>query len=146
RYQNCQSQCDRTCPVHRWINNASVMKITDARELSNVALVDEVGRLARRDREVTAAFIVHIAEFDARRLYAEAGFNSTYRYCIEVLHLSEDAAWNRIDAGRAARAYPAVLEMLITGALSPATARMLRPHLTPQNHRELLAAASGKSK
>jgi hypothetical protein len=122
------------------------MKITDARELSNMALVDEVGRLAGREREATVAFIVHVAEFDARRLYAEAGFTSTYRYCIDVLHLSEDAAWNRIDAGRAARAYPVILEMLVAGALSPTTARMMRPHLTSDNHRELLAAASGKSK
>jgi hypothetical protein len=122
------------------------MEITDARELSNMALVDEVGRLAGREREASVAFIVHVAEFDARRLYAEAGFTSTYRYCIDVLHLSEDAAWNRIDAGRAARAYPVILEMLVAGTLSPTTARMLRPHLTPDNHRELLAAASGKSK
>jgi hypothetical protein len=42
------------------------MKITDAVELSNVALVDELGRLAGREREVTVAFIVYLAEFDAR--------------------------------------------------------------------------------
>jgi hypothetical protein len=36
--------------------------------------------------------------------------------------------------------------MLTTGALSPTTARMLARHLTPENHHELLAAASGKSK
>jgi hypothetical protein len=122
------------------------MKITDASHLSNVALVSEVGRLAGREREATVAFIVHLAEFDARRLYAEAGRSSTYAYCLEVLRLSEDAAWNRIDAGRAARAHPAVLDLLVSGALSPTTARMLRPHLTAENAQDLLAAAGGKSK
>jgi hypothetical protein len=105
-----------------------------------------VGRLARGEREATVAFIVHLAEFDARRLYAAAGFSSTFRYCLEALHLSEDAAFNRIEAARAARAYPAVLDMLVAGTLSPTTARMLRRHLTPENHRELLEASSGKSK
>ncbi len=122
------------------------MKITHALHLSNSELVTEVGRLARTEREATVAFIVHLAEFDARRLYAGAGFSSTFRYCVEALHLSEDAAFNRIEAARAARAWPMVLDMLVTGALTPTTARMLRRHLTADNQPELLAAASGKSK
>jgi hypothetical protein len=65
---------------------------------------------------------------------------------VEELHLSEDAACNRIEAARAARAFPAVLDMLATGTLSPTTARMLRPHLTSENHSEMLAVASGKSR
>jgi len=92
------------------------------------------------------ALIVHLAEFDARRLYAGAGYSSTFRYCIEVLRLSEDAAFNRIEVARMARDHPVVLEMLLSGALSPTTARLLARRLTAQNQRELLAAASGKSK
>ncbi len=122
------------------------MKITHARHLSNVALVNEVARLARSERAATVAFIVHLAEFDARRLYAEAGFSSTFSYCLEALHLSEDAAFNRIEAARAMRAHPQMIEMLVSGALSPTTARMLRRHLTPENDEAVLAAASGKSK
>jgi hypothetical protein len=122
------------------------MKVTHAAHLSNSELIREVSRLAGDEREATVALIVHLAEFDARRLYAEAGFRSTFQYCVEVLHLSEDAAFNRIRAARAARRHPIVLEMLSTGSLSPTTARMLAPHLTPGNHAELLAAAAGKGK
>ncbi len=66
----------------------------------------------------TVALIVHLAEFDARRLYAGAGYSSTFRYCLEVLHLSEDAAFNRIEVAPAARDHPLMLEMLLSGALS----------------------------
>ena len=122
------------------------MKVTHASTLSDSALIEELSRLAGRERAATVALIVHLAEFDARRLYAGAGYSSTFRYCIEVLRLSEDAAFNRIEVARMARDHPVVLEMLLSGALSPTTARLLARRLTAQNQRELLAAASGKSK
>ncbi len=120
--------------------------ITHASSLTNAQLVAEVTRLARSEREATVALLVHLAEFDERRLYAAAGFDSLFDYCMRVLHFSEDAASNRVGAARVVRKYPVVLEMLSDGRLSPTTARLLRRHLTPANHRELLAAASGKSK
>jgi hypothetical protein len=92
------------------------------------------------------ALIVHLAEFDARRLYAGEGYSSTFRYCTDALRLSEDAAWNRIEVARAARDHPLVLDMLLSGALSPTTARLLARRLTAQNRDELLAAAAGKSR
>ena len=122
------------------------MKITHASSLTDSALIAELSRLAGQERAATVALIVHLSEFDARRLYAGAGFSSTFRYCLEVLHLSEDASFNRIEVARAARTYPLVLEMLLAGALSPTTARLLARRLTAQDHRELLAAAAGKSK
>src|SRR5437762_966967 len=122
------------------------MKILHASHLTNDALVKEVGRLALGEREATVTFIVHLGEFDARRLYAGAGFPSTFAYCLEVLRLSEDVAFNRIEAARAVRAFPAMRDMLVRGALSPTTARMLRRYLTPENQRELLSQAGGRSK
>src|SRR5438093_7104196 len=122
------------------------MKITHASTLSDRALVAELARLASQERAATVALIVHLAEFDARRLYAGAGYSSTFRYCLEVLRLSEDAAFNRIEVARAAKDYPLVLEMLLFGALSPTTARLLARRLTAQNHVDLLATAAGRSK
>jgi len=122
------------------------MKITHASHLTDAALILETSRLAGAEREATVALIVHLAEFDARRLYAGLGFSSTFKYCMEVLRLSEDAAMNRIESARAARRFPVVLDMLVAGTLSPTTARMLARRLTASNHVELLAAASDKSK
>jgi hypothetical protein len=122
------------------------MKITHAAHLDNDELTAELNRLARCEREATAALIVHLAEFDARRLFEGAGYSSLFKYCMAVLHLSEDAVYNRIKAARAARRYPVIIEGLESGALSPTTVRLLAPRLTNENHQELLAAASGKGK
>jgi hypothetical protein len=122
------------------------MMITHASHLGNAELTAELSRLARCEREATAALIVHLAEFDARRLFEGAGYSSLFKYCMAVLHLSEDAVYNRITAARVARQYPVVIEKLECGALSPTTVRLLAIRLTPENHPELLAAASGKGK
>jgi len=63
-----------------------------------------------------------------------------------VLHLSEDAVYNRNKTARAARRYAAIIEGLESGALSPTTVRLLARYLTAENHGEILAAASGKGK
>jgi hypothetical protein len=122
------------------------MKITHTSALTNDQLTAELTRLAGREREATVALIVHLAEFGERGLHTAAGFASLFEYCTEVLHLSEDAAFNRVEAARAARRFPVMIDMLLKGSLSPTTARMLGRKLTPENHEELLAAASGKSK
>ena len=117
-----------------------------AASLTDDALTVELGRLASRERAATAALIVHLAEFDARRLYEGAGYSSMFSYCRAVLRLSEDAAYNRIKAARAARLYPSIVGMLADGSLSPTTVRLLAAHLTAGNHQALLAAAAGKGK
>ncbi|HEY8150944.1 MAG TPA: HNH endonuclease signature motif containing protein [Vicinamibacteria bacterium] len=114
--------------------------------LADDALTAELGLLAGREREATAAFIVHLAEFDARRLFEGAGYQSMFSYCRSVLRLSEDAAYNRIKAARAARLFPAIVAMLTDGRLGLTTVRLLAPHLTVENHEALLAAAAGKGK
>jgi hypothetical protein len=125
---------------------STAMKITQASHLGNAELTAELNRLARGEREATAALIVHLAEFDARRLFEGAGYSSLFRYCRKVLHLSEDAVYNRIKTARAARRYPVIVNRLESGALSLTTVRLLPPRLTPENHEELLAAASGMGK
>jgi len=122
------------------------MKITHASHLSNNELVAELSRLAGGEREATVALIVYLGEFDVRQLYRGSGFQSLFQYCVEVLHLSEDATYNRIASARMARRYPVVLDMLRRGDLSPTTLRMLSRWLTDENHEELLAAAKGKTK
>jgi 5-methylcytosine-specific restriction endonuclease McrA len=121
----------------------STIRLSD---LNDADLTSEVTRLAADERGATAALIVHLAEFDARRLYEGAGYSSMFKYCVSVLHLSEDAAYNRIETARAAGRYPVIIDMLTSGALSLTTARMLARHLTPDNHGPLLAAAAAKGK
>src|SRR5713101_6528163 len=122
------------------------MKITHASHLSDQELTTALRRLAQDEREATVALIVHLAEFDARRLYEPAGFSSLFKYCRAVLRLSEDAVYNRIQSARAARRFPVIVDMLLARTLSPTTARLLARRLTLDNHQELLSAASGLGK
>ena len=114
--------------------------------LSDCELLSEVKRLAASEREATAHMIASLAELDARRLYLGEGCSSLFTYCVEVLHLSEDAAYNRIQAARAARKFPVVLERLADGSLHLTAVRLLAPHLTADNHAEMLESARHKGK
>jgi HNH endonuclease len=122
------------------------MSITTVDRLDDHALTVELTRLAGCEREATAALVAHLAEFDARRLYEGEGFSSLFMYCTTVLRLSEDAAYNRIQAALVARRFPSILERLGAGRLSVTTVRLLTPHLTAENHERLLTAADGKGK
>jgi len=114
--------------------------------LSDRHLHDEVKRLAGRERDVTAELIAHLAEIEERGLHHAEGFGSMFLYCREVLQLSEHAAYARIEAARAARRFPVILEMLADGSLNLTTVGLLGRHLTRDNYREVLAPAKGRSR
>ena len=63
-----------------------------------------------------------------------------------MLHLSEHAAYGRIEAVRAVHRFPVVLEHLANGAVTLTTICLLAPLLTAENHEDLLAAARHKSR
>lgn len=71
--------------------------------LSDPDLLLEVRRLVTREREATARLVAALAELDARRLYLAEGFASLFTYCMQALHLSEHAAYGRIEAARIVR-------------------------------------------
>jgi 5-methylcytosine-specific restriction endonuclease McrA len=114
--------------------------------LSDTELLRDLRVLLSRERGITAAVLAHLAEVDARRLYAPAGYPSMFEYCVGELHLSEDAALKRIQAARAGRRFPAIFEALAEGRLHLTAVVRLAPHLTRENAGELLAAAAGKTK
>ena len=122
------------------------MEVETSSRLSDAELIAEVARLAQVGRGLSVRLVVHLAEFESRGLHLRAGYSSLYSYCIEVLHLSEAEAYNRIEAGRAGRRFPRLLEMLANGQLTLTTVRLLARRLTPENCNSLLAAASGMSK
>lgn len=115
-------------------------------QLTDKELVAEVKRLAEGERAATADLIAILAELDARRLYLGEGCSSLFSYCTHVLHLSEHAAYGRIEAARAARRHPVILDMLAAGFVNLTTVCLLAPHLTASNHIDVLNAARHKSK
>jgi hypothetical protein len=114
--------------------------------LTNEALVTALRRLVGSERASTAQVVAHLAELEARGIYLSAGYSSLFAYCRGELHLSEHEAYHRIHAARVVRGLPLVLEWLSDGRINLTTVRLLGQHLTEANHRELLAAATHRTK
>jgi len=121
--------------------------LTLASGLSDHDLLARLGVLAGKERETTAELVAHLAALDARpSVYAMLGFGSLFRYCTDVLRLSEDATCNRTKAARACRRFPLILDRLAAGTLSLTAIRLLYPHLTVENHERVLARAENLSR
>jgi hypothetical protein len=120
--------------------------VTSFTALSDTDLLAEVSRLAACERHATAQLIASLAELDARRLYLGRGYSSMFTYCTQALHLSEHAAYNRIEAARTVRRFPVILDLLVDGSITLTTVCLLAAHLTPENHREVLDDVRHKSK
>ena len=114
--------------------------------LSDDELLATVKRLATSECRATAALVRSLMELDVRRLYLGEGYSSLFTYCTQALHLAGGAAYNRIEAARASRRFPAILTALEDGALTMTTVRLVAPHLTMENHRDVLARARHKGK
>jgi 5-methylcytosine-specific restriction endonuclease McrA len=120
--------------------------------LETVALLSDRDLLARTHELVDrsccteADLLVHLGEVDERKLYLERAFPSMFEFCLGELRFSEDAAYSRIMVARAARRLPAMIEAMESGQVHLTGLRLLAPHLTADNHREVLAEAARKTK
>ena len=126
-----------------------VSMATDANMFTSMedrALLDAAKHLVIEEHLATAALLRALMEIDTRRLYLGEGCASMFSYCTQVLHLAEGAAYNRIEAARAARSYPLILELFEGGAITLTAVRLLAPHLTPENHVAVLKSATHRSK
>ena len=128
------------------MENAPGAALEAAARLSEIDLVERLLVLADRERTATAAFIACLAEFDRRQLHLGEGYGSIFSYCTGALKLAEYSAGNRIEAARACRRFPVVLERLAAGALTLSTLRLIAPHLEQDNCESLLAAVKGRSR
>jgi hypothetical protein len=69
-----------------------------------------------------------------------------FKYCTEILNLSEHEAFLRIEVARASRKHPVLLEMLADGRLHLSGIGILHRHLNEANRDSLLRKATHKSK
>jgi hypothetical protein len=115
--------------------------------LSDQDLLMRLKLLAGREREATVELVAHLAALDSRpAVCAAQGYGTLVSYCTQVLRLSEDAACNRIEAARACRRFPVILDRLTSGEVTLTSVRLLGRHLTPENHQAVLANANGRSR
>ncbi len=110
--------------------------------LDSTALSRRLGELAGQERQVQVEFLLHLDEFDRRRLWAEAGYPSLWEWCLRVLHLREGAAGRRIAAMRVLRRFPMLADALRDGRLCISTVALLGPILTEESCADLIARAA----
>src|SRR5688500_2724359 len=101
--------------------------------LSDSQLIEALTRIARSERRAIAILVATLAEFDARRLFLGLGYSSLFDYCTRALHLSEQAAYTRIEAARASRRFPMIIDRTSGGRLSLPATRLLALHFTDVN-------------
>ena len=114
--------------------------------LSDDEVLSGLDSILRQSRRVESSLIAHLAEVDARHLYARYASPSMFIYCRDVLHLSEGEAQLRILVARAARDHPILLTMLADGRLHLSGIAKLAPMLTVENRDALIVRAVHKSK
>jgi hypothetical protein len=122
------------------------MKRYSLSHLEGHELLRALVQIVTNDCDNTALMLAHIAEVDARRLYRAAAHASMFSYCVSELHMSEETAYRRIRAGRAARRFPAIFDLVADGRLNVTAVVLLAPHLVSGNAGELLAAAVHKTR
>ncbi len=114
--------------------------------LGNDALLRAGAASARNESASTAVLLAHIAEIDARHLYADEGYDSMAAFCTGEWGLCEFAAYRRIGAARVARQFPALFDAVADGRLNLTAVTLLGPALTRENADELVALAAGRTK
>src|SRR4051812_1047114 len=114
--------------------------------LCNEDLPSATRDILRRGCVVEADLLVHLGEIEERKLHLEMACPTMFAFCVMKLGFSEDATYNRLGVARAARQFPAMLVALRSGEVHLSGLRVLVPRLTAENHHQVLARASGKSK
>jgi hypothetical protein len=119
------------------------MKLTDLSDDELVARLHEICLDARR---LDARLIGHLIEVEDRRLHLKAACSSLFEFCVRRLHMSEGAAFRRINAARLTRRFSRLAGDIESGRLHLSTLVLLRDHLTDENIDDLVGATEGKSK
>ncbi|HWP04583.1 MAG TPA: hypothetical protein VNN72_02520, partial [Polyangiaceae bacterium] len=114
--------------------------------LSDTELLAMTQRLAGTSNQVFAALLEHLAEVEARGLHRTRACSSLYTYCVYELRFSEDAAARRSAAAKLVSRFPAILGAVAAGEIHLTGLLMLGPHLTEENHAEVLGRAKFRTK
>ena len=117
------------------MNDYSLTHLVDA------VLLRELASKVAQERTGMAEMLALIGEVDARRLYAPVGYSSMHAFLVKELRFSDDAAFKRIQAARAARRFPALFAAIADGRLHLTGVCLLAPHLNNENLWELMEAA-----
>ncbi|WP_374078767.1 HNH endonuclease [Bdellovibrio bacteriovorus] len=90
----------------------------DFSKISNTELCERMEKLVRTERKITHLILLHIVEFESRRLYAEIGFDGMFSYLTKGLGYSESAAYRRLQSARVFKQVPFIADKIEDGSLN----------------------------
>ena len=114
------------------------------KSLSNKELIEQLKQLIAKEKECTYNIVLHLAEVDDRRLYAELGYCSLFDYATNGLGYSRMSAQRRIVAARILRQAPESYELLKSGEITLSHFEALNPAIDENNASELICAVAGQ--
>ncbi len=85
----------------------------EIKELTDLELTERIETLRSKERVITLKFLLHLGEFDIRKLYLELGYSSLFDYCVRKLGYSESSAYRRIESARCLRDNPELSESFL---------------------------------
>lgn len=112
----------------------------------DTSLLADLTALVATDRQTVASLLAHLAEVDARKLYRPAAYSTMHEYCVDALRMSDDSAYKRVRAARAARRFPQLFAAIADGRLHVSGVALLAPHLTDDNVDALVVEATHRRK
>ena len=114
--------------------------------LSDDELHANTRRLVGKTNQLFAALLAHLGEVETRGIHRTRRCASLYTYCIYELRFSEDAAARRSAAARLVKEFPPLFDAVANGELHLTGLLMIGPHLTRENHVEVLGRAKFRTK
>ncbi len=126
------------------------------KSITNSTLVEDLKKLVRSERKVTAQILVYIREVDRRRLYLEYRVTSLFAFLTKEMGYTKAAAQRRVEASRLLKDVPSIKTDLESGALNLSQVAMVaqsirqktkeKPdtELTPKAVSDILSAIKNK--
>ncbi len=114
-------------------------------DLTSDALTARLQELRGAERLTLVDLLWHLGEMDRRRSFLELGFPSLFAYCTDALGYPKASAFRRTTSARLLQRFPVAGEYLADGRLNLSTFLALKDVLQPENHRELLDSAAGRT-
>lgn len=87
-------------------------------KISDKKLLLKVKDLRSKEQRVQSLMLEHLQEVHKRRLYADLGYSSLFKYMVRELNYSEGAAGQRLGALRLVMKSPDARKLIESGELS----------------------------
>ncbi|MEW6055129.1 MAG: HNH endonuclease signature motif containing protein [Bdellovibrionota bacterium] len=98
--------------------------------------------VARTHREAEADLLDVLQKVEQHKVFIAVGCSSMFQYCVQILRLSENTAFNAITVARKSKEVPSLKQEVKAGRITLSSARRVTSVLTPKNQQKWLGLAS----